>query len=289
MPDPIKSDGLPSPVEPRSDWSNVRAVYDAFDESHSYLGAGFNSFGFWRGLPEHELRVGTLAALQMYDIVAQPLVLGAKGKILELGSGLGSGTANLCDTFREFQFTGLDFSISQVRRSMRQIVDERRRRLSFVQADATQLPFNDQQFVGALSVEAIQHIPLESHGQLFQEVHRVLAPKGRFSFATFLLRDDSYLDRVEKLLWTVRERFDFLISVEHVTACAENAGLKIIECQPLGDHVFHDVYRFVDDKTTSWQDSKLDSFRQDALTLFGGFHHAFEEGWLDYYRVLCSR
>ncbi len=278
-----------SPVEPHSDWSNVRAVYDAFDESHSYLGEGFNSFGYWQGLSPNDPEAGTLAALRMYDMVAQPLVLGSRGKILELGSGLGNGTANLCDTYEEFQFVGLDFSISQVERSVRRINDERQRRLSFVQADATELPFGDQQFTGVLSVEAIQHIPIDSHPQLFQEVQRILMPEGLFSFATFLIRDESYLDRVKNLLWTVGERFDFLIPIEYIGACAQNAGLKIIEYQPLGDHVFQDVYSFVDEKTISWQNSKLQSFRQAALTLFGGFHYAFEQGWLDYYRVVASR
>lgn len=56
MPDPIKSDGLPSPVEPRSDWSNVRAVYDAFDE-YSVFGCELNGRVPARPVPSIDTRL----------------------------------------------------------------------------------------------------------------------------------------------------------------------------------------------------------------------------------------
>ena len=277
-----------SSVEPMADWSDVRAVYDAFDESHSYLGEGFNSFGYWDGLSPREPNAGTLAALQMYDVVASPLVLGSEGRILELGSGMGRGTANLCDRNAGFQFIGVDLSVSQVRKALSLIDEARRGRLAFAQADASRLPFSDEQFTGALSIEAIQHIPVDSHPRLFQEVHRVLVPEGVFSFATFLLKNDNS-EGVSNLLWTVQERFDHLISVERIAASAKDAGFKTIDAKPLGDHIFHEVYDLVQDKTNSWQGSNLDSFRQAALSLFGGFRDAFDRGWLDYYRFVCSK
>lgn len=67
------------------------------------------------------------------------------------------------------------------------------REIDLCQADARVLPFEDGAFTAALSIDVLEHLPLDDLRLYLGEAHRVLAPGGRF-FIFSNTREGSRLD-----------------------------------------------------------------------------------------------
>jgi ubiquinone/menaquinone biosynthesis C-methylase UbiE len=94
--------------------------------------------------------------------------IGAAGqprRVLEIGSGTGSGAAILKAAFPDAQVTGVDLSPEMVR-----IATAKVRGVTFEPADASRLPFPD----GSFDLVTQNNVPV-----YFDEITRVLAPGGR--------------------------------------------------------------------------------------------------------------
>ena len=91
--------------------------------------------------------------------------LGRPQRILEIGSGTGSGAAILKARFPDAEVTGVDLSPEMVRIAQAKVPG-----VTFEPADASRLPFAD----GSFDLVAQNNVPV-----YFNEVARVLAPGGR--------------------------------------------------------------------------------------------------------------
>jgi SAM-dependent methyltransferase len=92
-------------------------------------------------------------------------VVGEPARILEIGSGTGSGTALLKARFPNAEVTGVDLSPEMVRIAQAKVPG-----VTFEPADAARLPFPDASF----DLIAQNNVPV-----YFNELARVLAPGGR--------------------------------------------------------------------------------------------------------------
>ena len=101
----------------------------------------------------------TQSLLAAVDHVGEPK------RILEIGSGTGSGTAVLKARFPNADITGVDLSPEMVRIAMTKVDG-----VTFEPADASRLPFADASF----DLVAQNNVPV-----YFDEIARVLAPGGR--------------------------------------------------------------------------------------------------------------
>jgi malonyl-CoA O-methyltransferase len=101
----------------------------------------------------------TQALLAAVDHVGEP------ERILEIGSGTGSGAAVLKARFPDADITGVDLSPEMVR-----IATAKVEGVTFEPADASRLPFADASF----DLVAQNNVPV-----YFGEIDRVLAPAGR--------------------------------------------------------------------------------------------------------------
>lgn len=97
-------------------------------------------------------------------------------RVLEVGSGPGHIAAALADLGAKV--AGIDFSASMV-----EVARARYPALSFREADAGSLPFDDESFEAVVSSFVVHHLARPE--AVFREVHRVLKPGGRFAFAVF--------------------------------------------------------------------------------------------------------
>ncbi|WP_335808495.1 class I SAM-dependent methyltransferase [Halobacillus litoralis] len=95
-----------------------------------------------------------------------------KGKIADLGCGDGYGSYLLYKA--GFDVTGLDLSEDMVRRANERVNDER---ISFVQGDLTNLPFEDHSFDAAMAINSLEWTEVPYKG--LEEMKRILRPGGR--------------------------------------------------------------------------------------------------------------
>jgi ubiquinone/menaquinone biosynthesis C-methylase UbiE len=91
--------------------------------------------------------------------------VGEPQRVLEIGTGTGSGAAVLKARFPDAEITGVDLSPEMVRIAQAKVAG-----VTFEPADASRLPFAD----GSFDLVAQNNVPV-----YFNEIARVLAPGGR--------------------------------------------------------------------------------------------------------------
>jgi ubiquinone/menaquinone biosynthesis C-methylase UbiE len=104
--------------------------------------------------------------------------------VLDVGCGFGGTIASLNERFSNMQLVGLNIDERQLIRARKEVQSLNGNQINFVQGDACQLPFEDSSFDVVLAVECIFHF--SSREQFFQEVRRVLRPKGILALSDFV-------------------------------------------------------------------------------------------------------
>jgi fatty-acid O-methyltransferase len=159
----------------------VAVFYDALTRLFPWDDMTFMNYGFeptgrdrLRLEPEDE---PNRYEIQLYEHLSQGLDLAGK-RVLEIGCGRGGGAAFVCRYHSPGSYVGVDIAGSAVdfcRRRHRGIPN-----LRFQQADAEDLPFDDESFDVILNVES-SHAYL-SIPRFLAEVTRLLRPSGTFVF-----------------------------------------------------------------------------------------------------------
>lgn len=100
--------------------------------------------------------------------------------VLEVGCGIGSNTF-LLDDFG-FDVTSVDLSNKAISVAKQRAIEEGREHLveCFQQADASNLPFDNNNFDFVTSISVLDSMPLEVAKKAFDEIYRVLKPGGLF-------------------------------------------------------------------------------------------------------------
>lgn len=111
----------------------------------------------------------------------QPLVV-RPAHIVDLGAATGSATAPLRKRFRRAQLVSLDISRNMLRQARGKLAWYSRSRPCFVQANAGQLPFQDQSIDLVFCNLLLPYV--DRPARVFEEVSRVLKRDGVFIFAT---------------------------------------------------------------------------------------------------------
>ena len=96
-------------------------------------------------------------------------------RVLDTGSGRGGNCSYLVRYHRPKQVIGLDQSTLQVNWCNTRYKDEG---ITFIAADAQDIPFQDEAFDVVTNIESACHYPDAS--RFYAQVHRVLAPQGYF-------------------------------------------------------------------------------------------------------------
>lgn len=102
----------------------------------------------------------------------------AGARVLDVGCGRGGACALLARDTQVARIVGLDRCAEGVETCRQNVQDPR---VEFVVGDAQALPFADGSFERVLNLESAHGYP--DRGAFFREVHRVLVPDGRFSYA----------------------------------------------------------------------------------------------------------
>lgn len=108
---------------------------------------------------------------RMLERFADGLVDGAR--VLELGCGAGVPSTRWLAG--RFEVVGIDISARQIDLARGNVPEA-----AFIHGDFTDHRFADGSFDGVVALYAISHAPRDVHARLFADIHRWLAPGGRF-------------------------------------------------------------------------------------------------------------
>ncbi|KLO30929.1 methyltransferase type 11 [Mycolicibacter heraklionensis] len=117
-------------------------------------------------------------------------VLFAAGKVadgqrlLDVGCGFGGTIRQINATHSDMDLTGLNIDQRQLAIAEAESKPSRGNAISWVEADACQLPFGDSSFDRVLAVECIFHFP--SRARFLTEASRVLKPGGYLAVSDFV-------------------------------------------------------------------------------------------------------
>ena len=93
--------------------------------------------------------------------------------VLEIGCGIGTLTSYLAEKYK-WHVTGIDLDPEQIESAKSTYMENEH--LRFLKADATGLPFEEDEFDMVLSFMVLHHIPRRDRAM--EEINRVLKPKG---------------------------------------------------------------------------------------------------------------
>lgn len=209
-----------------------RRDYEKLVNSYYDLATRFYVFGWGRSfhfaplLPGRSLQA---SILEYEHRVGRDLGLGENSATLDIGCGIGGPMLNLA---REFgaRITGLNNNARQIETGERIFGSSlTRHRCRFVRGDFLEIPFPDQSFDTAYSLEAVCHAPDKSI--VFAEVFRILQPGGRFVFSDWCLNgsidpeDSTRQEALDKVL--IGNGLPFLTTVEESIEALRKAGFEI--------------------------------------------------------------
>jgi len=133
-----------------------------------------------------------------------------KGKLLEIGCGLGHFLRFIKARNINVDLTGLDFSPAGLKHA-RTLADRTGMKMELVKGDAQDLPFEDNSFDYVVSQETVEH--LSDPKKHVQEMHRVLKPGGTCYISTpwrNLLNKDGLMSVEHVQEWTPEEFVEFV-------------------------------------------------------------------------------
>lgn len=106
-------------------------------------------------------------------LIAENLDIGGREQILEVGCGRGFYEQFLGSVFPAVKITGVDLKESYLNVARHTVTNKN---VTFVNADATNLPFKAKAFDRIIATEVLEHIPDEQG--VLKELYRVLKPGG---------------------------------------------------------------------------------------------------------------
>ncbi|MDF3337183.1 class I SAM-dependent methyltransferase [Mycolicibacterium septicum] len=143
-------------------------------------------WGYWEDPKSAKgTRDDYIAAMEQMNVVLFEAGKVANGqKLLDAGCGFGGTIQQINGTYSDMDLTGLNIDPRQLAAAEAQTDPVNRNKIGWVEADACQLPFEDNSFDRVLAVECIFHFP--SREKFLAEAARVLKPGGYLAVSDFV-------------------------------------------------------------------------------------------------------
>jgi ubiquinone/menaquinone biosynthesis C-methylase UbiE len=171
--------------------------------------------------------------------VANAVSFRGQERILDIACGTGELERLLLARWPALQIVGMDLSGGMLRQALGKAEN---RRASWVQAEATCLPFPDRAFDGAICANSFHYF--RSPLRALREVHRVLHPHGLFVLVDWC---DDYLSCKLCSLWLrlTDPAFYRTYTVRACRSLLEGAGLEVIQSEHFRVRWLWGMMRFV--------------------------------------------
>lgn len=192
------------PWPERSHEQRVEKFYGWGVEGFGDFHGGYLNFGLWEEGIEDYLG----AAENMVRRMGALLGLGGESRLLDVGCGMGAQDIYLQREFGPRSIDALDVTWPHVEHARRRVHEAGcEDRVRFHHGTATSLPFPNESFTHALSIEAPEHF--DTRDDFIRETHRVLAPGGVAAFADYTLKREPrnvferFIVEAARSLWKV--------------------------------------------------------------------------------------
>lgn len=141
--------------------------------------------------------------------------------ILDVGCGLGGPCRMLADEYN-CEATGIDLSHEYIRTAgkLSELVNLNSK-TTFIQGDATQLPFDNNTFDVVWTQHVQMNIPNKK--KFYSEINRVLKAGGHFLFYDILKKGDDEI--IYPMPWASSPNLSFLFKMEEMDAILNELGL----------------------------------------------------------------
>lgn len=182
--------------------NTVNRIIKYYQDSPGYLNgplAGTCHFGY---TPDGESFNLQSSLVSMEVLLAQKLGLPPGSRVLDAGSGFSRVATTLAAEPFGLEIVGVDLIPARLKEARRYTKSRNvSERVRLVNGNYCVLPFGDNTFSGAFTMETLVHAdPLEA---AFNEFWRVLKPGGRIVHFEYSVPDEATLDPIRKLITDV--------------------------------------------------------------------------------------
>ncbi len=222
------------------------------------------------------LSIGGIAST---DRLIRQANIGPGSRVLDVGSGLGGPAMRIAEA-AGCQVTGLDLLALNVKQAVQR--SEARGltgRVQFVEGDATQMPFEDDQFNVIIGQDAWCHIPDRS--ALFGECARTLVPGGLCTFTDWVVAEDvPTTERAEMLAAAASPQMG---STEEYLILLPQHGFEVLQVDDISA-TFVSQYRQIMAELERSREALVEQTSERVMDIVFAKNNtilrAFERGWM---------